>query len=104
MYIQRITAQSIAVAGEGSTAVTTITVPTTVSFAAGCIYDILISTQVPAETDGTIINITNGTTTGSLMQCKVGNYARARALGWRKIIRVQFFDDPAHFNLLAVRG
>lgn len=104
MYIQRVTAESIAVSGTGSTAETTITVPATFIPAAGCIYDILISAQVPAGTDGTIITITNGDTSASLYQRAFGNYARARALGWRKVIRVQFFDDPAHYNLLAVRG
>lgn len=104
MYVQRVSASSIAVAGTGNTAATTITVPATTTFAAGCIYDILINTQVPDQTDGTIVNITNGTVTASLQQRCNGNYARSRALGWRKVIRVQFFDDPIHFNLLAIRG
>lgn len=104
MYIQRVSATSIAVAGTGNTATTTITLPTTFTPVAGGIYDILISAQVPAETDGTIINITNGTVAGDLYQRMNGNYARSRALGWRKILRVQFLDDPAHYNLLCVRG
>lgn len=104
MFIQRITAESITVTGTGSTAETTITVPASVNFAAGCVYDILISAQVPTGTDGTILVISNGTDEGTVNQCKNGNYARARALGWRKVIRVQFLDDPAHFNLLCVRG
>lgn len=104
MYLQRITAESIAVAGTGSTAETTITVPVTTEFAAGAVYDILLSAQVPAGTDGTIVTITNGTTEASIYQQVSGNYARARCLGCRKVIRVRFFDDPAHFNLLAVRG
>lgn len=104
MYIQRVTAKSIAVSGTGNTAVTTITVPESVEFAAGCVYDVLISAQVPSETDGTIIAITNSTVTGQIMQGFTGNYARARALGWRKVIRVQFFADPDHFNLLGVRS
>ena len=104
MYIQRVTAESIAVTGTGNTAETTITVPENVEFAAGCTYDILISAQVPDATDGTIVVITNGTVTGQIMQAVTGNYARARALGWRKVIRVQFFADPDHFNLLGVRS
>lgn len=104
MYVQRVTAESIAVSGTGNTAVTTITVPESTEFAAGCTYDILISAQVPNATDGAIIAITNGTVTGQIMQGFTGNYARARALGWRKIIRVQFFADPDHFNLLGVRS
>lgn len=104
MYIQRVSAESIAVSGTGSTATTTITVPETFTPVAGGIYDVLINTQVPALTDGTIVAITNGTVAGSVYQRMSGNYARSRALGWRKVLRVQFLDDPAHYNLLAVRG
>lgn len=88
MYIQRITAENIAVSGTGNTAETTITVPATFEPVPGGIYDILISAQVPAATDGTILTITNGTDTGSVYQRMNGNYARCRALGWRKIVRV----------------
>lgn len=104
MYIERVTAESIAVSGTGSTAETTITVPSTFTPVAGCMYDILLSAQVPSETDGTIITITNGTVEASLYQQSNGNYVRARALGWRKVLRVIYLDDPAHFNLLAVRS
>jgi len=104
MYIQRVSAESIAVSGTGNTAITTITLPSTFTPVAGVIYDVLISAQVPSETDGTIVAITNGTVTGNLYQPATGNYARSRALGWRKVLRVVFLDDPAHFNLLAVRG
>lgn len=102
MYINRITATSIAVAGTGDAATTTITVPAGTTFVPGCVYDILISTQVPADTSGTIVSITNGTVTGSVLQGCTGNYARARTLSWRKVIRVRFFSDPDHFNLLGV--
>ena len=104
MYVQRITATAIAVTGADAAAVTTITVPATVTFVAGGIYDILLRTQMPANTDGTIINITNGTQAGSIMQRCTANYARSRALCWRQVLRVQYFDDPIHFVLLGVRG
>lgn len=104
MYVQRITAESITVSGTGNTAETTITVPESFTPVAGGIYDILLSAQIPAGTDGTIITITNGTDEGNLFQRITGNYARARCLGCRKVIRVQYFDDPAHYNLLGVRG
>lgn len=104
MYVQRVTAESITVSGTGATAETTITVPATFTPVAGGIYDVLISAQVPAGTDGTILSITNGTIEGNVYQRYNGNYARCRALGWRKVIRVQFLDDPAHYNLLGVRG
>ena len=104
MYIERVTATLIAVTGTGNTAETTITVPSTFNPVAGATYDILLSTQIPSETDGTIITITNGTLSASLYQPFTGNYVRARGLGWRKVLRVAFLDDPAHFNLVAVRG
>lgn len=104
MFIQRVTAESIAVSGTGNVATTTITVPETFTPVAGAVYDILISAQVPVATDGTIIAISNGTDTWELFQSMTGNYARSRQLGWRKVIRVVFFDDPAHFNFVAVRG
>lgn len=104
MYVQRITATKIAVTGVDAAAVSTITVPGNVTFAPGGIYDILLRTQAPALTDGTIVNITNGTQAGSIMERSTANYARSRGLGWRKVLRVQYFDDPAHFVLLAVRG
>lgn len=104
MYIKRLTAQSIAVTGAGNTAVTTVTVPATFTPAGGCIYDILISAQVPEGTDGTIFAISDGTTTWNVYQRSTGNYSRCRGLSWRKVVRVQFFDDPAHFNLLMIRG
>lgn len=104
MCIQRVSATLVAVAGTGNIATTTITVPATVTFAPGCIYDILLNAQVPEGTDRTIVAVTNGTDTMNLYQhCISGNYARAVRLGSRTVLRVQYFDDPAHFVLLAVR-
>lgn len=104
MYAQRVTATSIAVSGTGNTATTIITVPDSFTPVSGCIYDILISAQVPVGTDGTIIAIANSAVSGNIMQQVNGNYARSRALGCRKVIRVQWLDDPVHFNLIGVRG
>lgn len=104
MYIQRITAESIAVSGTGNTATTTITVPSTFIPADGAIYDILLRTQVPVETTGTILSISNGSDASSVMQPRTANYARASGLGWRQVLRVQFFNDPAHYIMLNIRG
>jgi hypothetical protein len=103
MFIPRIPAQSVAVAGTGATAVTTITVDGSFTPASGCVYDILLNAQIPAGTDGTVVAITNGTVDGQVMQLRNGNYARARNLGGVLAIRVQFFADPDHYNLLGVR-
>lgn len=100
MYIPRINAETITVSGTGADASTAITLPSTFTPADGCIYDVLIKTQVPAGTDGTYITIAED----PLMKRFDGNYARSRGLGWRKVLRVQYFSDPAHYNLIAVRG
>ena len=96
-------AQSVSVTGTGNTAVTTITVPSNTVFADSCFYNIRLDTQIPEGTDGTIIAITNGTVTGELMLRGSGNYARSRLLNTRRVIKVQFFSDPDHFNLVFVK-
>ena len=103
MFVPRIPAESIAVSGTGATAETVITVAETFTPAPGCVYDILLNAQTPAGTDGTVVEISNGTIAGQLMQLRNGNYARARNLGGVTAIRVQFFSDPDHYNLLGVR-
>lgn len=100
MYIPRVSAETITVSGAGADANTAITLPSTFTPTDGCIYDILIRTQVPAGTDGTYITIAGD----PLMKMFGGNYARSRGLGWRKVLRVQYCSDPAHYNLIAVRG
>lgn len=103
MFVERVDATSIAVSGTGNTAITTITVPDTFTPVAGGVYDIRLSAQVPVETDGTIVTISNSTISGEVMQRITGDYARARNLGWLRAIRVQFFADPDHFMLVGVR-
>lgn len=100
MFIPRVTAETITVSGTGADANTAITLPATFTPADGCIYDVLIKTQVPTGTDGTYIVIAGD----PLMERMTGDYARSRGLGWRKVLRVQYFADPAHYNLIAVRG
>ncbi len=97
-YPTRYRAQTIAVA----TGTTTITLPATAEFTAGEVYDILLASPIPDGTDGTTIEITNGTVTGDVMR-RNGNYFRPIPLTSRTILRVQFFDDPAHFQLLAIK-
>ena len=57
MYIQKVTAQTIAVSGTGQAAETAITLPSTFIPAAGAIYDILLKTQIPEGTNGTIVMV-----------------------------------------------
>lgn len=92
-------ASEIAVA-EGAT---TITLPSTVDIKPGEVMDIGLFTAIPAGTDGTTLSITNGTVTGFVMAPN-GNYFRPLPLTSRTILRVQWLDDPSHFQaLLPVR-
>lgn len=97
-YPVRTRASSVAVA-EGTT---TVTIPATITPAPGLVYEILLATPIPDGTDGTQIVITNGTVSGTVMNC-IGNYYRAYPLTSRSILRVQFFDAPAHWQILNPR-
>lgn len=98
-YPPMVRASSIAVASS----VTTITVPASQTFEAGRVYNILLATAVPDGTDGTQVVITNGTDSGNLMQGN-GNYFRPLPLRSRTVLTVQYFGDPAHFQIIKVRG
>ena len=104
MYVQRVTAESIAVSGTGSTAVTTITVPSTFEPVAGAPYDILISAQVPVATDGTILAVSNGTDTWNLFQGMTGNYVRSRQENPTSVSGLTVQHSVSVFNLVGVRG
>lgn len=90
--IQRIKAASVALASGA----VTITVPSTVTFTAGQIYDIGLFTNIPAGTDGATVQITNGTAAEYVMN-NAGNYFRPLPLRSRTILRVMYLGDPAHF-------
>lgn len=76
--------------------VTTITVPSTVEFANRTNYCIALLLPIPAGTNGTQINITNGKNTYSVMN-NLANYWRpCCALQNRNILRVRFLNDPDH--------
>ncbi len=97
--IPLIRAASVAVAS----GVTTITLPAAPAVSSGDVIDVLIAVAVPSGTDGTQISITNGTVTGSVMNGN-GNYLRAYPLTSRTVLRVQYLDDPAHFQIINVSG
>lgn len=104
MFVQRVSAESVTVSGTGREAAAEIKVPDTTAFAPGVIYDVLVRTQVPAGTDGTVLTVSNGAVTCPVVQRASGNYVRCRGLGWRRVLRLQWLDDPAHFLLLGARG
>ena len=83
--------------------VATITVPTTAEFNAGDIVDIQLFTSIPDGTDGAQLVITNGTTSASVMNGN-GNYLRFYPLTSRTVLRVQFLQDPIHFQIINVFG
>jgi hypothetical protein len=78
---------------------TTITLPSTVEPSPGEVMDIGLFTAIPVGTDGTTVTVTNGTLTGFVMAPN-GNYFRPLPLTSRTILRVQWFDDPSHFQVL----
>lgn len=80
----------------------TITVPATVVMTSGDVFDIGLYTSIPEGTDGATVSITNGTQTGFVMAPN-GDYFRPRPLTSRSIIRVQWFSDPAHFQIIPTR-
>ena len=98
-YPKLIRAESIAV----SAGVTTITLPANPEINAGDVVNILLATAIPDGTDGTQVNITNGTVTGTLMNGN-GNYLRPNPLTSRTVIQAQFLADPDHFQILNIYG
>ena len=97
--IPRYVASSVAVA-DGTV---TITIPATPVITDGEVIDVLLSTSIPDGTDGAELVITNGTTTASVMNGN-GNYLRFYPLTSRTILRVQWLDDPSHFQIINVFG
>jgi hypothetical protein len=77
--------------------VTTITVPTGTSFIDGNCYCLGLFTTIPSGTNGSQINITDGTTTWTVFN-RVANYWRpCCALKSRTLLKLKFFNDPSHF-------
>lgn len=88
-----ITASTITTSG----GVTTITVPTGTTFISGECYCIGMFLTIPSGTNGTQVNITDGTTTYNIFN-SVANYWRPRCgLRSRTLLRLRFLNDPNHF-------
>ena len=83
--------------------VATITVPDAPDINPGDVIDVLLATNIPDGTDGAEIVITNGTITASVMNGN-GNYLRFYPLTSRTVLRVQYLDDPEHFQIINVFG
>lgn len=85
-----------------ATGTTTITLPATFTPVNGGIYDIPLAAAIPADTNGTIITITNGTISGNLLN-RLGSNVRMGELNAQWILRVMFLGDPNHYNLISRR-
>ena len=97
-YPTRFRATTVAVAA----GVTTITIPATPDINPGDVIDVQLYTAIPDGTDGTQLTITNGTISEPVLAWN-GNYYRPLPLRSRTILRVQYLDDPGHFQLIAIR-
>jgi hypothetical protein len=88
-----ITVSSITTSG----GVTTITVPAGTTFENSNSYCFGLFLTIPAGTNGTQINITDGTTTYTIFN-RLANYWRPKCgLRSRTILKLKFFNDPNHF-------
>lgn len=76
--------------------VTTITLPADVSFVNGSIFPVGLFVPIPVGTNGTQVNVTNGTSTYIVMN-RLANYWRpCRALQRGSVLRLRYLDDPGH--------
>lgn len=76
--------------------ITTVTIPAGRTLTDGSCYCLGLFTTIPAGTNGTQINVTDGTTTWTIFN-RVADYWRpCCALRSRTLLKVRFFNDPAH--------
>jgi hypothetical protein len=79
--------------------ITTVTIPVGTTFTACKSYTLAINVVVPAGTNGTQINVTDGTTTYTIFN-RCANYWRpCYGLRTRSCLRLKYLNDPAHFIL-----
>lgn len=77
--------------------ITTITVPDGTVFQNGNCYCLGLFTTIPSGTNGTQINITDGTNTYTVFN-RLANYWRpCCGLRSRTMLKLRFFNDPNHF-------
>jgi len=98
--IAQIRATSVAVAD----GVATISIPETAVINNGDVVDIQLFTSIPDGTDGAELVISNGGTIADPVMNGNGNYLRFYPLTSRTVLRVQWLDDPNHFQIINVFG
>ena len=87
-----VTVSSIAVAG----GITTLTIPADTVLKDGENICLGLFLTIPVGTNGTAVNVTNGTTTWTIYN-KIANWWRpCCGLKSRTILKLKYYDDPAH--------
>jgi len=77
--------------------ITTLTIPSGTTFQNGSCYCLGLFTTIPSATNGTQVNITDGTNTYTIYN-RLANYWRpCCGLRSRSLLKVRFFNDPNHF-------
>lgn len=90
-----VSVSSIAVVG----GITTLTIPAEIVPTDGENICLGLFLNIPAGTNGTAVNVTNGTTTWTIYN-KIANWWRpCCGLKSRTILKLKYYNDPAHFIL-----
>lgn len=76
--------------------ITTITVPASTVLNDGNCYCLGLYTSIPAGTNGTQVNVTDGTNTYTIFNRNADYWRPCCALRSRTLLKVRFFNDPAH--------
>lgn len=77
--------------------VTTITIPSGTVFQNGSCYCIGLFTTIPSATNGTQVNITDGTNTYTVFNRLANHWRPCCGLRSRTMLKLKFFNDPNHF-------
>lgn len=85
----------------GNEVSTVLTVPAAFIPSINATYIISLQAQVPDETDGTILAVSNGTTTWQIRNV-TGSYIRCRNLGTIRRIILKYNEDPARLTLVSL--
>lgn len=76
--------------------ITTITIPSGITLQNGNCYGIGLFTTIPAGTNGSQVNVTDGTNTYTIFNRVANNWRPCCGLRSRTVLKVKFFNDPSH--------
>lgn len=77
--------------------ITTITIPSSTTLQNGSCYGIGLFTTIPAGTNGSQVNVTDGTNTYTIFNKNANYWRPCCGLRSRTMLKVRFFNDPSHF-------